>query len=38
MRNIYWGWIAGTILTGELLELDVGIAAERKRDKNLEGK
>ena len=35
---IYWGWIAGKILTGELLELDVGIAAEKKRDKDLEGK
>jgi hypothetical protein len=38
MRNIYWSWIAGKILTGELLELDVEIAAEKKRDKNLEGK
>ena len=33
-----WGAIAGKVLTGELLELDVGIAAEKKRDKDLEGK
>ena len=32
------GWIAGKVFTGKLLESDVEIAAEKKRDKDLEGK